>query len=146
MGAAFLVGCGWCAGDAVCLKIQEHLEALRQIIRLLEELEQEISYRRADLNTLAKRFQREYLLICPQQTLQSAKPPHLLSEREAVCFTECFSGLGQAEAEQECARLNFYQERFRSFLQEQEESTLPERKLSRKLGAALGLAAAVLFL
>ena len=41
VGTFFLVVCGWCAGDAVCIRTQEHLEALRQTIALLEEIEQE---------------------------------------------------------------------------------------------------------
>ena len=146
VSAVFLIWCGWSAGDAVRLRIQAHLEELGQIIRLLKELEQEISYRRADLNALSKKLQQKYGLHLAQQTLQSASPPRLLSGQEAACFTECFSGLGHAEAEQECIRLHFYQERFRSFLQEQEEATRPERQLARKLGIAIGLAAAILFL
>ena len=43
VGTFFLVVCGWCAGDAVCIRTQEHLEALRQTIALLEEIEQEIT-------------------------------------------------------------------------------------------------------
>lgn len=51
-----MVVCGWCAGDAVCIRTQEHLEALRQTIALLEEIEQEITFRRADLNMLSKSY------------------------------------------------------------------------------------------
>ena len=58
VGTFFLVVCGWCAGDAVCIRTQEHLEALRQTIALLEEIEQEITFRRADLNMLSKKLQR----------------------------------------------------------------------------------------
>ncbi|RGF79342.1 hypothetical protein DXA70_03215 [Faecalibacterium sp. OF04-11AC] len=115
VGTFFLVVCGWCAGDAVCIRTQEHLEALRQTIALLEEIEQEITFRRADLNMLAKKLQREHKLFCSAKMIQTAIPPQSFSPQEAACFAECFSALGHTEAEQACSRLAFYQERFRSF-------------------------------
>ena len=122
VGTFFLVVCGWCAGDAVCIRTQEHLEALRQTIALLEEIEQEITFRRADLNMLSKKLQREHKLFCSAKMIQTAIPPQSFSPQEAACFAECFSALGHTEAEQACSRLAFYQERFRSFLQQQEKA------------------------
>ena len=75
VGTFFLVVCGWCAGDAVCIRTQEHLEALRQTIALLEEIEQEITFRRADLNMLSKKLQREHKLFCSTKMIQTAIPP-----------------------------------------------------------------------
>lgn len=100
VGTFFLVVCGWCAGDAVCIRTQEHLEALRQTIALLEEIEQEITFRRADLNMLAKKLQREHKLFCSAKMIQTAIPPQSFSPQEAACFAECFSALGHTEAEQ----------------------------------------------
>ena len=74
VGTFFLVVCGWCAGDAVCIRTQEHLEALRQTIALLEEIEQEIIFRRADLNMLAKKLQREHKLFCSCLLYTSPSP------------------------------------------------------------------------
>lgn len=53
--------------DAVCIRTQEHLEALRQTIALLEEIEQEITFRRADLNMLSKKLQREHKTLLLRQ-------------------------------------------------------------------------------
>ena len=143
-GAIFLVSCGWCIGDAVCLQIQAHLDALRQTIALLQEIEQEIAFRRADLNALAQKLCREQKLVCAADWIQTALPPSSFSTQEAACFTECFSGLGQSEAEQECTRLAFYQERFQSLLHQREEASQSQLQLARKLGTALGLAVAIL--
>ena len=144
VGTFFLVMCGWCAGDAVCIRTQEHLEALRQTIALLEEIEQEITFRRADLNMLAKKLQREHKLFCSAKMIQTAIPPQSFSPQEAACFAECFSALGHTEAEQACSRLAFYQERFRSFLQQQEKAAQSRLVLAPKLGILLGLTAAIL--
>ena len=144
VGTFFLVVCGWCAGDAVCIRTQEHLEALRQTIALLEEIEQEITFRRADLNMLSKKLQREHKLFCSAQMIQTAIPPQSFSPQEAACFTERFSALGHTEAEQACSRLAFYQERFRSFLQQQEKAAQSRLVLAPKLGILLGLTAAIL--
>ena len=65
-----------------------------------------------------------------------------LTRPERDCFIECFSGLGRTEAEQECQRLAFYQERFTLFLQQAQEHARPQLELSHKLGFAAGLAAA----
>ena len=144
VGTFFLVVCGWCAGDAVCIRTQEHLEALRQTIALLEEIEQEITFRRADLNMLSKKLQREHKLFCSAKMIQTAIPPQSFSPQEAACFAECFSALGHTEAEQACSRLAFYQERFRSFLQQQEKAAQSRLALAPKLGILLGLTAAIL--
>ena len=88
VGTFFLVVCGWCAGDAVCIRTQEHLEALRQTIALLEEIEQEITFRRADLNMLSKKLQREHKLFCSAKMIQTAIPPQSFSQQEAACFAE----------------------------------------------------------
>ena len=127
VGTFFLVVCGWCAGDAVCIRTQEHLEALRQTIALLEEIEQEIIFRRADLNMLAKKLQREHKLFCSAKMIQTAIPPQSFTPQEAACFAECF-----------------YQERFRSFLQQQEKAAQSRLVLAPKLGILLGLTAAIL--
>ena len=140
VGTFFLVVCGWCAGDAVCIRTQEHLEALRQTIALLEEIEQEITFRRADLNMLSKKLQREHKLFCSAKMIQTAIPPQSFSPQEAACFAECFSALGHTEAEQACSRLAFYQERFTLFLQQAQEHARPQLELSHKLGFAAGLA------
>ena len=93
---------------------------------------------------LSKKLQREHKLFCSAQMIQTAIPPQSFSPQEAACFAECFSALGHTEAEQACSRLAFYQERFRSFLQQQEKAAQSRLVLAPKLGILLGLTAAIL--
>ena len=145
-GAVGFVLCGWCAGDAARRHTQEHLEALEAVRALLEELEQEITFRRADLNALARRWAAEQRLQTGQGTLQSALPPPCLTRQEAACFRECFAGLGRAEAEQECQRLALYRERFAGYWHQSQQTAQEQMTLARRLGLAAGLAVGILFL
>lgn len=140
----FWVACGWCVGDAACLHTRQHLDALEQTLLLLQRVRQEVGYRRADLGQLFGRLKAEGLV--KGESFRTICPPPGLTGPERACFAECFSGLGRAEAEQECQRLTFYRERFTTFLQQAGERARPQLELSRKLGLAAGLAAAILCL
>lgn len=113
--ALFWLGCGWCAGDAACQNTRRHLAALEKTLLLLQRVRQEISYRHTDLTLLFRRLKQEGLAA--GESFQALCPPPGLTRPERDCFVECFSGLGRTEAEQECQRLAFYQERFTLFLQ-----------------------------
>ncbi len=52
----------------------------------------------------------------PPETFPGPFPSLTLEERTR--FSECFSGLGRLEAEQECRRLELYQAQFQAALQE----------------------------
>lgn len=145
-GAAGLVLCGWCAGDAVCQRTQRHIEALEQTLALLREIRQEIAFRRADLDILCAELVRRGVLDAPEGALRSAVPPESLTKPEAVCFRECVGGLGRTEAEQECARLDRYIRRFALFYQRAQTTEPQQRQLARRLGLAGGLAVAILWL
>ena len=116
VGALFWLGCGWCAGDAACRNARRHLEALEETLLLLHRVRQEIDYRRTDLTLLFRRLEREGAVR--GESFQALCPPPGLTRPERDCYTECFSGIGRAEAGQECQRLTFYQERFRVFLRQ----------------------------
>ena len=111
---------------------------------LLQRVRQEISYRHTDLALLFRRLEQEGLVT--GESFRGLCPPPGLTRPERDCFIECFSGLGRMEAEQECQRLAFYQERFALFLQQAQEHARPQLELSHKLGFAAGLAAAILCL
>ena len=140
VGALFWLGCGWCAGDAACRNARRHLEVLEETLLLLQRVRQEIDYRRTDLTLLFRRLEREGAVR--GESFQALCPPPGLTRPEQDCYIECFSGIGRAEAGQECQRLTFYQERFRVFLRQAEERTRPQLELCHKLGIAAGLAAA----
>ena len=142
VGTFFLVVCGWCAGDAACQNTRQHLAALEKTLLLLQRVRQEISYRHTDLTLLFRRLKQEGLVT--GGSFRSLCPPPGLTRPERDCFIECFSSLGRMEAEQECQRLAFYQERFRSFLQQQEKAAQSRLVLAPKLGILLGLTAAIL--
>ena len=138
------VVCGWCAGDSFHQQAQAHLEALHKTLDLLETLHQEISFRRSDLNLLCRKLIQDGQLPPETVSLQTLEPFPSLTLEERPRFSECFSGLGRLEAEQECRRLELYQAQFQAALQEGEAAARTQSMLSHKLGLAAGLAAAIL--
>ena len=136
------VVCGWCAGDSFHQQAQAHLEALRKTLDLVETLHQEISFRRSDLNLLCRKLIQDGQLPPETVSLQTLEPFPSLTLEERTRFSECFSGLGRLEAEQECRRLELYQAQFQAALQEGEAAARTQSMLSHKLGLAAGLAAA----
>ena len=145
-GALMLTFCGWCAGDALAQKLQAEVDALEDTVHLMEDIREEIAFRRQDLGRLCARLAREGRLRTQSGTMQTALPPPALSRREAEWFRECFAGLGRTEAEQECQRLEQYTDKFRSALAQRRAEVQQRRALARKLGLAAGLALGVLLL
>lgn len=146
LGLILLPLCGWLAGDAVQAQTSLHLAALQGTIALLQRIRQEIQYRRADLQSLYRQLCREGLL--PQNsggTLQQLPAPWQLSAEERACFAECFSGIGRAEAAQECERLGYYTARFEDYLQRARRTAQRQAGLPHRLGLAGGMMLALLF-
>lgn len=139
---AFWLACGWCAGDAVCLHTRQHLAALEQTILLLQRLRQEIGLRHTELGLLFERLAREGLV--KGESFGAIRPPAGLTPPEQACFAQCFGALGRTGAVEECQRLLYYQQRFAGLLARAERQARPQLELSRKLGLAAGLAAAIL--
>ena len=106
----------------------------------LQTLHQEISFRRSDLNLLCRKLIQDGQLPPETVSLQTLEPFPSLTLEERTRFSECFSGLGRLEAEQECRRLELYQAQF----QAAEAAARTQSMLSHKLGLAVGLAAAIL--
>lgn len=146
-GLLLLPLCGWLAGDAVQAQTALHLAALQHTIGLLQRIRQEIRYRRADLQSLYRQLCREgQLPQIPGGTLQQLPAPERLSAAERACFTECFGGLGRAEAAQECERLGYYTARFEEYLQQVRRTAQRQVGLPHRLGLAGGMMLALLFL
>ena len=146
LGLLLLPLCGWLAGDAVQARTTLHLTALQHTIELLQRIRQEIQYRRADLQSLYRQLCREGLV--PQisgGTLQQLAAPRQLSAAECACFAECFSGIGRAEAAQECERLSYYTARFEDYLQQAHRTAQRQAGLPHRLGLAGGMMLALLF-
>lgn len=148
--AALLTLCGFCAGDTRRQKRSARRRTLEEIVGLLIRLRQEIACRRTDLNRLYQTLAPEYPPDSPLKQIflqgssfQSLPPPDLLEQEQAACFLECFSGLGRTDAKQECARLDYYLQRFGDFLtkarQEEQLSIHLDRRLGLAAGALLGL-------
>ena len=145
-GLILLPLCGWLAGDAVQARTTLHLTALQHTIELLQRIRQEIQYRRADLQSLYRQLCREGLLAQTHGgTLQQLPAPERLSAAERACFTECFDGLGRAEAAQECERLGYYTARFEDYLQQARRTAQRQAGLPHRLGLAGGMMLALLF-
>ena len=145
-GALMLTICGWCAGDALAQKLQAEVDALEDTVHLLEDIREEIAFRRQDFGQLCARLTREGRLRTQNGTMRAALPPPALGRREAEWFRECFAGLGRTEAEQECQRLEQYADKFRTALAQRRAEMQQRRALARKLGLAAGLALGVLLL
>ena len=134
----------WCAGDAACQNTRRHLAALEKTLLLLQRVRQEISYRHTDLTLLFRRLEQEGLAA--GESFRGLCPLPGLTRPGTRLFHRVLLSLGRMEAEQECQRLAFYQERFTLFLQQAQEHARPQLELSHKLGFAAGLAAAILCL
>lgn len=82
----------------------------------------------------------------PAVPLQQLPAPEQLSAAERACFTECFCGIGRAEAAQECERLSYYTARFEDYLQQARRTAQRQAGLPHRLGLAGGMMLALLFL
>ena len=111
LGALLLPLCGWLAGDAIQARTVQHLAALQKCLALLERIRQEVAFRRSDLQQLYAELCREGILESGARCLQEAPPPEGLTREEQQCFRTCMSGLGRAEAQQECEQLDYYRAR-----------------------------------
>ena len=138
--------CGWLAGDAIQARAVQHLAALQKCLALLERIRQEVAFRRADLQQLYAELCREGILESGARCLQEAPPPEGLTREEQQCFRMCMSGLGRAEARQECEQLDYYRARLQALQQTAEHAARRQAGLPRKLGLAAGMATALLLI
>ena len=125
LGALLLPLCGWLAGDAIQARAVQHLAALQKCLALLERIRQEVAFRRADLQQLYAELCREGILESGARCLQEAPPPEGLTREEQQCFRTCMSGLGRAEAQQECEQLDYYRARLQALQQTAEHAARP---------------------
>jgi len=146
LGALLLPLCGWLAGDAIQARTVQHLAALQKCLALLERIRQEVAFRRADLQQLYAELCREGILESGARCLQEAPPPEGLTREEQQCFRTCMSGLGRAEAQQECQRLALYITQFEAFRDDLTPRLNVTMELAHKMGLSVGLAAAILLL
>ena len=146
LGALLLPLCGWLAGDAIQARTVQHLAALQKCLALLERIRQEVAFRRADLQQLYAELCREGILESGARCLQEAPPPEGLTREEQQCFRTCMSGLGRAEAQQECQRLALYITQFETFRDDLTPRLNVTMELAHKMGLSVGLAAAILLL
>lgn len=146
LGALLLPLCGWLAGDAIQARTVQHLVALQKCLALLERIRQEVAFRRADLQQLYAELCREGILESGARCLQEAPPPEGLTREEQQCFRTCMSGLGRAEARQECEQLDYYRARLQALQQTAEHAARRQAGLPRKLGLAAGMAMALLLI
>ena len=91
-------------------------------------------------------YEKAHILLTPAEKLQALAPPASFRAEERLCFEQCFSGLGQCEAAQECERLDYYTARFEAFLQQAQQEAAACAGLSCRLGLAAGAVLALIFL
>lgn len=143
--AVLLTVGGFCVGEARRQKLAARRRSLEAVLELLTRLRQEIAYRRTDLNRLYSILAAECSPGGPLEKVFRAadgfgqmQPPSALHPEEAACFAACFGSLGHADAKQECARLDYYRERFGGFLDQAREEEQRSANLDRRLGLAAG--------
>ena len=148
VGAALLPLCGWLTGTALQAGKEQHILQLRHTVELLWRIRQEVAYRRPDMELLCRCLIQEELLedMVPAEKLQDLAPPESFRAEERLCIKQCFSGLGQCEAAQECERLDYYIARFEAFLQQVQQEAAACAGLSCRLGLAAGAVLALIFL
>lgn len=121
--------------------------ARRPQVQALQRIRQEIAYRRLDLEQLQRCLVQEKLLesdAAPK--LQEIPAPERFDDAERLCFEQCFAGLGQSEAAQECERLDYYSARFEAFLHQAQQKAASGQGLPCRLGLAAGAVAALILL
>ncbi len=160
LGACLLALAGWYGGVAVCHKATARRVALGEMVALLKVLEEEISFRRANLNDVYQRLAQNNTFatlglsvpLCEGQVyamvplFQSLPSPRSFSKEEAAAFLDCFARLGYTGALQECERLVRYRKQFESFHQSAEHSERSALAIDRKIGLALGSMVALVLL
>lgn len=120
---------------------------MQRTVELLQRIRQEIAYRRLDLEQLQRCLVQEKLLESDEaQKLQEIPAPERFDDAERLCFEQCFAGLGQSEAAQECERLDYYSARFEAFLHQAQQKAASGQGLPCRLGLAAGAVAALILL
>ena len=145
--AALLLLCGWLTGSAFQVRTEQHILQLQRTVELLQRIRQEIAYRRLDLEQLQRCLVQEKLLesdAAPK--LQEIPAPERFDDAERLCFEQCFAGLGQSEAAQDCERLDYYSARFEAFLHQAQQKAASRQGLPCRLGLAAGAVAALILL
>lgn len=160
LGACMLALAGWYGGVAVCHKATVHRIALGEMVALLKVLEEEISFRRTNLNDVYQQLAQRNAFatlglsapLCEGQvhsvvsSFQSLPSPHSFSKEEAAAFSDCFARLGYTGALQECERLARYRKQFEAFYLSAEQSERSALAIDRKIGLALGSMVALVLL
>ena len=150
LGAIFVILCGWGCGQAALQKHRLRRKTLQAAAQLLHQIGNEISYRKLPLKRIYEKLQEcaaaKLLLFTPNGSFQTAVPPPVLSKEEQACFIECFSGMGQSGALQDCSRLEYYRQWFETAAEAVSQEENKAAALYGKLGAGVGLMAALAFL
>ena len=108
--AALLLLCGWLTGSAFQVRTEQHILQLQRTVELLQRIRQEIAYRRLDLEQLqsVSRCRKGCWKAMQHQNCRKFRHRKDFDDAERLCFEQCFAGLGQSEAAQECERLDYY--------------------------------------
>ncbi len=152
-GGCLLALAGWFGGAAVCTRASTHRAALGQTVALLKTLEEEIAFRRTNLNALfaqlAQRGAYPLLGVAPsteQACFHAMVPPQSFGKEECAVFCACFARLGYTGAQQECERLARYRKQFEGFYRQAQKDEQSALAIDRKIGLALGSMVALMLL
>ncbi len=147
IGAVLVALCGGSIGLYRCHCSTLRRKTLQQIHLLLQLLQTEIRYRKADLPALYRQLQTNeqfcLLALPPNGEFCALPTPICLTKEEAASFSDCFSGLGMAGTAQECQRLDYFLQRFSDFASKAMDEETQSRQLYPRLGFGAGIMAAI---
>ena len=123
LGALILVLSGVGRGVAQQKKALARVQALEELLRLLQGIQREIQYRALPLDEIYEQ---------------------LLTEAERRTFEHFFAHLGEENAEETCIQLSYMKEQCECFVQDARQRASTATKLELPACICLGLLAALL--
>ena len=147
MGAILVAMGGLFAGKHFCNRLKIRLICLQQICHLIAYISEEIHCRKTDLEQLYGQLcgsnEFSVLKLDTGTNIRHLVAPTVLTADEAFCFQECFSALGSLGAQQECLRLEQYLQKFTAYCVTAQKENDQMGRLYLKLGAGVGIMAAL---
>ena len=140
LGALILVLSGVGRGVAQQKKALARVQALEELLRLLQGIQREIQYRALPLDEIYEQFEKSKTILNLSQwhSLRTPCLPEVLTEAERRTFEHFFAHLGEENAEETCIQ------QCECFVQDARQRASTAAKLELPACICLGLLAALL--
>lgn len=146
LGALILVLSGVGRGVAQQKKALARVQALEELLRLLQGIQREIQYRALPLDEIYEQLEKSKTILNLSQwhSLRTPCLPEVLTEAERRTFEHFFVHLGEENAEETCIQLSYMKEQCECFVQDARQRASTAAKLELPACICLGLLAALL--